>query len=180
MNLLLINLIITTDRYIFMNLIRYQGNPDGQAQLTQKLDGLLTDYELYHRNLRRIHWDQKLRPYLDFNDKLSRLYQIADHSKNEIAENLLALGGEPDLQNIEVAHLLPERRVNAITQVHDFDQATRTVIQNSHQLLQEVREIFFLAAELNEQHTQQLMAGLAQQLSFTVGIFNGVRLAQLN
>jgi DNA-binding ferritin-like protein len=163
-----------------MDLIRYQSQPEGSAKLTQKLDGLLTDYELYHRNLRRIHWDQKLRPFLDFNEKLTRLYHIADNSKHEIAENLLSLGGEPDLKNMEVAHLLPHTHVNALSEVRDFDHATRTVVQNSYELLQVVRDVMLLAAELREGNTQKLMAGLAHQLTFTIAIFNGVRLAQLN
>lgn len=163
-----------------MNLIRYQQDPEGHTHLVEKLDGLLTDYELYHRNLRRIHWDQRLRPYLDFNDKLTKLYHIADNSKHQIAETLMALGGEPDLKNIEVAHLLPQTRVNALTEVRGFDEATRAIVQNSYQLLQEVKEIFYLATELGEPNTQQLMSMLSQQLGFTVGIFNGVRLAQLN
>jgi starvation-inducible DNA-binding protein len=163
-----------------MDLIRQHSNPEGAVQLTEKLDNLLTDYEIYHRNLRRIHWDQSLRPFIDFSSKLDQLYHIADNSKNEIAENLLSLGGTPDLKNIEVAHLLPQTRVNALTEVRNFETAVNSIMQNSAQLLEEVKEVFLLAAHLGEQRTQQLMVGLSQQLTFTVAIFNGVRMAQFN
>jgi len=163
-----------------MSLIRYQSNPEDASQLVERLDGLLTDYELYHRNLRRIHWDQGLRAFLDFNDKLTKLYHITDNSKHQVAETLIALGGQPDLSDIEVAHLLPTTRIQALSEVRDFETATHSIVQNSQTLLEEVKEVFYLAAELQEPNTQQLMNMLAQQLRFTAAIFNGVRLAQLN
>ena len=163
-----------------MDLIRYQQHPDGTEQLTEKLDQLLTDYEIYHRNLRRIHWDQSLRPFINFSDKLNKLYHITDQSKNAVAETLLSLGGKPDLKNIEVAHLLPQTRVHALAEVRSFEEAVGAILQNSQTLLHEVKEVFFLAASLEEKSTQQLMANLSQQLAFTLAVFNGARLAQLN
>ena len=163
-----------------MDLIRYQPSSDESGQLTAKLDQLLTDYEIYHRNLRRIHWDQSLRPFLDFTDKLDKLYHIVDNSKHAVAENLLSLGGQPDLKNIEIAHLLPNTRINALMEICTFEEATQGILQNSHALQEEVKEVFMLATQLSETGTQQLMVALNQQLMFTQAVFNGVRLAQLN
>ena len=163
-----------------MNLIPYQSQSHDASELTDKLDQLLLDYEIYHRNLRKIHWDQSLRPFLDFSDKLNKLYNIVDGSKHAVAENLLSLGGQPDLQNIEVAHLLPNTRVNALSEVRSFEGAIRGILQNSQSLQEEVKEVFMLATQLGESQTQQLMISLNQQLTFTLAIFNGVRLAQLN
>ncbi len=163
-----------------MDLIRSQSFSGDAQDLVNKVDGLLTDYEIYHRNLRRLHWDQSLRPFLDFSDKLEKLYHVADDSKHALAEQLMSLGGAPDLQNIDVAHLLPQTRLNALREVRGFDDAIRSILQNSSSLLEEVKEVFMLATELNEGATQQLMTGLMNQLGFTMAVFNGVRLAHLN
>ncbi|MEL6852003.1 MAG: hypothetical protein AAFP92_26085, partial [Bacteroidota bacterium] len=73
------------------------------------------------------------------------------------------------------AALIPTR-IAPVIEYRDVDEAIREVMQMSGQVLETVEDLFYLAAELEEDKSIELMRNLAAQLSFTIGVFNSVRL----
>lgn len=169
-----------------MELVRHSSlNPEHAGQLVEKLDTLLADYETYTHNIRNIHWNPRLRPHLDLSEKVSRLYYFAGQSKEAIAERIISLGYAPGQMAYEHEMDFSDMddkpmRINKVREVRNYDGAIYAIIHTSQELLEEVKEVFLLAASYKEKDTIELTGNLAQQLLFTIGIFAATRLASQN
>jgi len=164
-----------------MELLRYQGNQaDGKEVLARKLDELLAEYQVYHSNLRKLHWDASLRPFLTLSNKVEHLYRLTGENQEHIANQLLHLGYQPTDYSVAFDQALMKTGVSQIQQANGFEGAIYAIIHTSHQLLDSVKEVFYVAAEMEEKRSMMIMAQLAQQLNFAIGIFTGERLALSN
>jgi len=163
-----------------MELSTYNGNlsPEGREDLAEKLDGLLLDYQQYHQNVRKIHWDPKLRPFLDFSDKLDILYNVSNHNTNVLAEEIMNLGFSPSESGSALA--VVKSRIHPMPRPENLEQSIFSIIQMSKELLATVDEVFYTAASYEEEHSMFLMKTLAQQLKFTIWVFSSVRSAVSN
>lgn len=163
-----------------MELSTYNQNlsPEGREDLAEKLDELLLDYQNYHKNIRKIHWEPKLRAYLDFSDKLDILYNVSSHNTNVLAETILGLGYPPNEHSQELA--LVKSRIHPMPKPESLNQSVFAIIQMSKELLATVDEVFYTAASYEEEHSMRLMRTLAQQLKFTIWVFSSIRSAMSN
>ena len=163
-----------------MQLIPYnQLSPEGKENLAVALDELLIDYQIYHENIQKIHWDQQYRSYLDLSQKVEILYKVTDANKQVLAEKILELGKNPTSLN-QGSVALMKSRMSQLQEVQNFDEAIFAIVQSSGQLLETVQEVFYLAAEYDEKQTMAMMNRLAQQLHFTIWVFSSVRSAMNN
>lgn len=164
-----------------MELVRKQGlDPEGAEALAKKLDELLAEYQVYHSNLHKIHYDPKLRPFLDLSEKVEKLFGLTQYNREFIAEQILNLGHQPTDYASQYEQALIKTGVSQIQKVNGFEGAVYALIYTSHQLLDSVKDVFYLAAEFEAKETMAAMGQLAHQLSFAIGVFASVRLAHLN
>lgn len=164
-----------------MDLTNYQPmNPDAEEQLIDKLDDLLTNYEVYHNNIRKIHWAPELRPFLDLNAKVTFLYNVSRGSRDELAEVITTKGYQPSVGQEQPSFLPIQTSIQALQEVPTFEEAIFHLVRSSKELLDQVKDLIILATELKDQETLGLMTNLAHQLSLTTIVFSSVRLAQLN
>jgi len=164
-----------------MDLINFdKTSPEQREELAERLDDLLRNYEVYHNNIRKIHWDRQLNPFLDFNQKVDFLHKVSAHTQDNIAEQVLSLGKSPSIGETSPSYLPSNTYIQVLQEINGFEDAVLAIIRNSQELLKEVKEIFYLAAEYNEQSTMNQMSSLAQQLSMTVFVFSSVRLSMMN
>jgi len=63
--------------------------------LSNQLNGLLANYQLYYQNLRGFHWNVKGDKFFELHTKFEELYDDAVLKIDEIAERILTLGGTP-------------------------------------------------------------------------------------
>ncbi|MEO0896539.1 MAG: hypothetical protein AAFY71_09090 [Bacteroidota bacterium] len=164
-----------------MDLINFENTtPEQRDELAERLDELLQNYEVYHNNVRRIHWDKGLHPFLDMNGKVDFLHKVSSNTQDELAEQVLDLGKTPSIGTITPNYLPSKLWIPSVEFVEGFDHAIQLLVSTSRTLLDEVKDIFYLAAEYEENSTMDLMNKLAQQLSMTAVVFSSVRLATLN
>lgn len=163
-----------------MDLIPYNPiNPQEGEELAEKLNELLVDYQIYQKNLLSLHWNRSLKGFLDLSDKIHKMNQLSNFNIEQIAGKIMNMGYEPTV--FDQPSLLPvTTRVRSIAKVTSFEEAISTIIYTSNQLLETVKEVFYTAAEIEEKQTMVMMQHLAHQLSFAIGVFTGVRLAQMN
>ena len=64
-------------------------------QLTEKLNDLLANYQLYYQNLRGLHWNINGREFFELHQKFEEFYEDAFLKIDEIAERILTLGAAP-------------------------------------------------------------------------------------
>ena len=163
-----------------MELISYNSlNPEKAEKLAQAMDEVLVDYQIYQQNIRKIQWDQRLRPYLDLSQKVNILYGVTEANTHNLARQILKLGHSPTtVSNGSTA--LMKSHMTQIQEVRNFDEAIYGIIHTSGQLLEAVQEVFYLAAEYEEKQSLAMMGQLAQQLNFTIWAFSSVRSATNN
>ena len=70
-------------------------NIEKAAELSENLNKLLADYQLFYQNLRGLHWNIKGREFFELHLKFEEYYNDAVIKVDEIAERILTLDGEP-------------------------------------------------------------------------------------
>ncbi|MDX1907876.1 MAG: hypothetical protein SF053_12655 [Bacteroidia bacterium] len=162
-----------------MELSRFNAlTPGGHEAITRQVGLLLEDYQVYQQYVQQLRWDRRLRPFLDFSGKIQQLYGAAEFGKTVVAEHLITMGHTPSVMG---STLLPSpSRMQVPAQVQHFDDAVRSILRATRQLLETVRETYMLATQYQDKRTAHLMAQLAQQLGIALTVFSGVRSAAYN
>ncbi|WP_372933818.1 Dps family protein [Mariniphaga sediminis] len=111
-------------------------------KLTEKLNQLLADYQIYYQNLRGLHWNVKGPQFFMLHGKYEELYNEAAEVIDEIAERILMVGGQP-LHTFE--DYLKTAQLKVVAGVSDGKQGVEVVLDNSRSLLERFNEILELA-----------------------------------
>jgi DNA-binding ferritin-like protein len=158
-----------------MELIPYNSiSPEGAGEVGRSLNALLANYQIYQKNLLKLLWNRQLKGFLDLHQKMNRVYQLSHFNIHQIANKIMALGEEPMVQ--AQPGLLPSIvKIQALQEVQGFEDTVYHVIHMTNQLLEEVREVFMVAADYEEKQTMIMMQHLAHQLHMTIAVFTGVR-----
>lgn len=119
------------------------------------LNELLADFQIYYQNLRGFHWNVKGNRFFVLHSKFEDLYNDANEKIDEIAERILALEGSP-LHTF--AAYTKTAKIAVSENVSDGDACLKIVFDNLSHLLAKEREILALAADLNDDGTQDLFA----------------------
>ena len=61
----------------------------------EKLNKLLSDYQIHYQNLRGFHWNIKGKSFFTLHSVFEKYYDQAAERVDEIAERILMLGGTP-------------------------------------------------------------------------------------
>lgn len=154
-----------------------QLTPQGAEELAKELDGLLKDVQIYRQNVRKLHWNNKLRPFFNLHESLGKLDQVVFAGEEILAQQILMLGYSPTtLPNTQLSNA----RLTPFEQTENFDEAIGILIHNSKELLTIVKEVFDKAVELNAEHTVKLMSQVAKQIGLNIWYYTNMRMAQFN
>lgn len=137
--------------------------------LTQKLNVLLADYQLFYQNLRGFHWNIKGREFFELHLKFEELYNDAVIKIDEIAERILTLEGEPLHTFSDYLKTSEIQEQNGVT---DGAKGVAIVIQNFAALIVKEREILSLASDADDEGTVSLMSDYISQTEKTLWMLN--------
>lgn len=133
--------------------------------LSDKLNGLLADYQLFYQNLRGLHWNIKGREFFELHIKFEEYYDDAVVKVDEIAERILTLEGEP-------LHTFSDYlRVSEIKEekgVIDGVKGVEIIINNFSTLILKEREILSLAGDADDEGTASLMSDYISETEKTL------------
>lgn len=139
------------------------------AGLTEKLNQLLADYQMFYQNLRGLHWNIKGREFFELHLKFEEFYNDAIIKVDEIAERILTLEGEPlhtFTDYIKTSNLKETKGVtNGI-------EGVKIVVNNFSTLIQLEREILAKANDANDEGTVSLMSDYISQTEKTLWMLN--------
>lgn len=124
------------------------------TQIAEKLNDLLSNYQLFYMNLRGFHWNIKGKKFFELHLKFEELYNDALIKVDEIAERVLTLSGSP-LHTF--SKYLEQSEIKATENVVDGDVAVDAILDNLSILLKKEREILSVAAEANDEGTVSQM-----------------------
>lgn len=127
------------------------------SELQQKLNNLLSDYQLYYQNLRALHWLVKGPRFFQLHEIYEKYYDEAADVVDEIAERILMVGGKP-LHTYK--SYLDTANIKPVENMSDESEGLQVVIHNNEHLLGAFREILDFAGEIDDEGTSALMSDL--------------------
>ena len=138
-------------------------------KLTEILNKLLADYEIFYQNLRGFHWNIKGREFFELHVKFEELYNDLLLKIDEIAERILTLGRIPMHTYTDYLKTSSIKEENNITNGVD---GVKIIVKNFASIITTEREILELASEANDEGTVSLMSDYITQTEKTLWMLN--------
>lgn len=133
--------------------------------LTERLNDLLANYQLFYQNLRGLHWNIKGKEFFELHLKFEELYTDAQLKIDEIAERVLTLGGTP-LHTF--GNYINHSQIKALENVTDGSTGVKHVLDNFAVLIAKERAILALSGDAFDEGTNSLMSDYITQSEKTV------------
>jgi starvation-inducible DNA-binding protein len=139
------------------------------AQLIDKLNNLLANYQVFYQNARGFHWNIKGEKFFELHLKFEELYNDLQIKIDEIAERVLTLGGTPIHSfagYLQVAEIKPiENETNGPVCVgHILDAFSKLLVKE--------RDILNLSAELNDEGTNAMASDYIREKEKLVWMYS--------
>ena len=152
---------------IMKNLIGIDKNK--AKELSNNLNELLADYQLYYQNLRGMHWNIKGREFFELHVKFEEYYDDAVIKIDEIAERILTLEGEP-LHSF--TDYLKMSKISESKNITNGVEGIKIIISNFQVLILKEREILELAADASDEGTVSIMSDYISETEKTLWMLN--------
>ncbi|BDD12172.1 DNA starvation/stationary phase protection protein (plasmid) [Fulvitalea axinellae] len=123
--------------------------------ISEKLNVLLANYQMYYQNLRGFHWNVTGSEFFELHEKFEEYYGEAQEAIDEIAERILTLGQTP-LHTFKDYESVAE--VEAAKQITDGKECVSIVARDISVLLKIEREILDIAGDADDEGTSALMS----------------------
>lgn len=138
-------------------------------QLAEKLNNLLSNYQVYYQNLRGFHWNITGPSFFELHAKFEELYTRANESVDEIAERILTLGETP-LHTFE--DYLNLSKIKVAKNITDPTDTVKTTLDNLKTIIEMEREILSLANGVDDEGSATLMSDYIKEQEKTVWMLN--------
>ncbi len=126
-------------------------------RLNTALNTLLANYQIYYQNLRGFHWNVTGINFFGLHEKFEELYLEAAETIDEIAERILAVGGQP-LHTFE--DYLETASITSAPNVIKGEKTVEMTLENSKVLLKQLNELLKLASDENNEGTVAMVSEL--------------------
>lgn len=123
--------------------------------MIEKLNKLLSDFNVFYRKLQNYHWNVKGHDFFTIHAKLEEYYNEVNEQIDEIAEHILILNGQPlgTMKDYINTSDIEEAKNEKITSQEIFTE----VIKDLEKLLEDVKQIKKCADENEDYPTSSLM-----------------------
>ncbi|MBI1305077.1 MAG: DNA starvation/stationary phase protection protein [Bacteroidetes bacterium] len=121
--------------------------------MIEKLNILLSSYEVYYQNLRGYHWNIKGKKFFELHLKFEEFYTDTALKIDEVAERILTLGNSP-LHSY--SDFLKNSRIKEYKNVSDGDIAVDQIKNQLQELINLQREILIDSEQVHDAGTADL------------------------
>lgn len=137
--------------------------------LAEKLNTLLSDYQIFYQNLRGFHWNIQGRNFFELHVKFEELYTDAAVKIDDVAERILTIGGTPlhDFQDY-----LNQTQVSVKKNIHEGEAAVKSISETLSHLIALEKEIKEEAVAANDHGTEDLMSDFIDEQEKTLWMYN--------
>lgn len=130
------------------------------TKLIEKLNVLLSDYQIHYQNLRGFHWNIQGKHFFSLHEKFEELYLDTATKVDEIAERILTIDGQP-LHTYE--DYMATSTITPKKNVKDGEGAVSGIKSDLEELIKLQNEIKEIAAEAGDDATEDMMIGYNEQ-----------------
>jgi len=138
------------------------------ADLADKLNHLLANYQMFYANSRAIHWNIKGEKFFELHQKFEELYLDSFEKIDEIAERILTLGFTPLHTYTDY---LQEASIKEAKNITDARGTVQVVLEGYKALLKIEREILALSDEADDEGTNALMSDYIREQEKSVWMY---------
>lgn len=138
-------------------------------QLSEKLNVLLANLQLFYINARGFHWNIKGEKFFELHLKFEELYNDALLKIDEVAERILTLGHTPIHSFTEYVQT---SSIQELKNISDGKTAVAEVVNGFTELLKIEREILDLSGDANDEGTNALMSDYIREQEKTVWMYS--------
>ncbi|MCO6480042.1 MAG: DNA starvation/stationary phase protection protein [Phaeodactylibacter sp.] len=137
--------------------------------LSEKLNALLANYQLFYMNARGFHWNIKGEKFFELHAKFEELYNDSLIKIDEIAERILTLGFTP-LHTYTDYSAVSE--IRGAKNVSDGVEAVKEILKGYQVLLPLERELLELSGESGDEGTNALMSDYIREQEKLVWMYS--------
>lgn len=138
--------------------------------ILNNLNTFLSDLNVFYRKLQNYHWNIKGKHFFVIHAKLEEYYNEVNEQIDEIAEHILALGGQP-LGSLK-DYLNTTKITEAENKKVDYDLVFNEIMKDFSTLLQDSIDIKNSADEAQEHKTSALMDTIIEDYSKKLWMLN--------
>ncbi|MDF0715817.1 DNA starvation/stationary phase protection protein [Muricauda sp. 334s03] len=139
------------------------------SDLSDKLNGLLANYQIFYMNARGFHWNIKGEKFFELHAKFEDLYNDSLEKVDEIAERILTLGFTPLHNYADYSNL---SKIKAAKNVSSGKEAVQAILDGYEVLLPLERELLDLAGDSNDEGTGALMSDYIREQEKLVWMYS--------
>ena len=134
-------------------------------KLTNSLNELLANFQVYYQSLRGLHWNIKGKSFFELHVKFEEFYTDSQDKIDFIAERILTLEGKP-LHTFEDYTKLA--KVPVVKNISKDTEAVELVINSLAELLKIERLILEESAIANDEGTNSMMSDFIAEQEKTI------------
>lgn len=136
--------------------------------LIDKLNVLLSDYQIFYQNLRGFHWNIQGKFFFELHAKFEELYTDSATKVDDIAERILTIGGKP-LHTFQ--DYINTSTIAVKSNVSDDETAVKSIVETLEELLKLEKEIKEDAVNLSDDGTEDLMSDFIDEQEKTLWMY---------
>ncbi len=144
-------------------------NTEKAKQLSEKLNVLLANYQVFYMNVRGFHWNIKGDKFFELHVKFEELYDDLVMKVDEIAERVLTLQGVP---THTFSDYLKTSEVKETSQVSDGRKAVEEILNAFRMILVKQRELLEMSDKAGDEGTNALMSDYIREQEKLVWMYS--------
>jgi len=130
-------------------------NKEKSENLSNQLNDLLANYQLFYMNVRGFHWNIKGNKFFELHVKFEELYNDLQVKIDEIAERVLTLGHTP---MHSFTDYLETSEIKSVTNATGSEETVSAVLSAFKTVITKQRAILEQSGEADDEGTQALMS----------------------
>ena len=137
--------------------------------LSEKLNELLANYQIFYMNARGFHWNIKGEKFFELHLKFEELYNDSLLKIDEIAERILTLGFTPLHTFSDYSEL---STIKTAKNISDGKEAVGQILSGYEILLPLERELLEMSGDSNDEGTNALMSDYIREQEKLVWMYS--------
>ncbi|MCC8172080.1 MAG: DNA starvation/stationary phase protection protein [Parabacteroides sp.] len=144
-----------------VNTLDYIGLPGAEIQkITDALQQLLADYQVFYANLRGFHWHVQGKQFFTLHVQLEKMYNTAAEIVDEIAERILTLGAVPENKFSAYLEQTTLKEVSGVTSGEDI---VKHILEAYKNVIKQERDLIELADKAGDEGTSDMLTGFLKE-----------------
>ena len=144
-------------------------DPKKSQELTQGLNALLADYQVFLMNVRGFHWNIKGEKFFELHVKFEELYNDLQLKIDEIAERVLTLGGTPTHSYTDY---LAASDISEVTNASGATETVTSVLNSLKSVIVKQRSLLDVSGDAEDEGTNALMSDYIREQEKLVWMYN--------